>query len=124
MLFSRDELGGWCHQMGQYKSGNADRFDWCSFWSHSAVNIGRRSERVYVKEPFVAVTGMMVPASARELNYRGQADDGFVHRMLLSFPEPMPPVATLEGVPDDLTKNYKHRNRAGCSIFLGKKVTS
>ena len=107
VLFSRDELGGWCHQMGQYKSGNADRFDWCSFWSHSAVNIGRKSERVYVKEPFVSVTGMMVPASARELNYRGQADDGFVHRMLLAFPEAMQPRATLEGVPDELTKEYK-----------------
>lgn len=108
-LFTRDELGGWCHQMGQYKSGNADRFDWCSFWSHSSINIGRKSERVYVKDPFVAVTGMMVPASARELNYRGQGDDGFVHRMLLSNPESMPPVATLAGVPKKLTQDYKSR---------------
>ena len=109
VLFSRDELGGWCHQMGQYKHGNADRFDWCSFWSHSAVNIGRKSERVYVKEPFVSVTGMMVPASARELNYRGQADDGFVHRILLAFPEATLPRATLEGVSEELTKEYKRR---------------
>ena len=109
MLFSRDELGGWCHQMGQYKSGNSDRFDWNSFWSHSAVSIGRKSERVYVKEPFVSVTGMMVPASARELNYRGQADDGFVHRMLLACPESLPPIATLQGVPDELTNEYKRR---------------
>lgn len=109
VLFVRDELGAWCHQMGQYKQGNSDRFDWCSFWSHSAVSIGRKSERVYVKEPFVAVTGMMVPSSARELNYRGQSDDGFVHRMLLAFPDPLPPVATLDGVPDELTTEYKRR---------------
>jgi hypothetical protein len=110
VLFQRDELGGWCHQMGQYKQSNADRFDWCSFWSHSAVDVGRKSgERVRVKEPFVAVTGMMVPASARELNYRGQADDGFVHRMLLAYLEAEQPVATLAGVPDDLTQEYKRR---------------
>ncbi len=57
----------------------------------------------------MAATGMMVPASARELNYRGQADDGFVHRMLLACPEEMPPFATLEGVPDELTAEYKRR---------------
>lgn len=107
VLFSRDELGAWCHQMGQYKKGNADRFDWCSFWSHSQINIGRKTERVHVKAPFVAVTGMMVPASARELNYRGQADDGFVHRLLLASPYEMPPMVTREGVPDELTANYK-----------------
>jgi hypothetical protein len=108
VLFSRDELGGWCHQMGQYKQGNADRYDWCSCWSHAPINIGRKtSERVHVKSPFVAVTGMMVPASARELNYRGHADDGFVHRMLLAHLHPSLPVATVEGVPDDLAAEYR-----------------
>lgn len=112
VLFSRDELGGWCHQMGQYKSGNSDRFDWCSFWSHQDVQVTRKgSDPVYVESPFVAVTGMMVPASARELNYRGQADDGFVHRILLACPETMPPVATQNGVPNKLTLTYK-RNMA------------
>ncbi len=47
--------------MGQYKSHNADRSDWCSFWSHSAVSIGRKSiERVFVQFPFVGVAGMMI----------------------------------------------------------------
>jgi hypothetical protein len=110
VLFARDELGAWCHQMGQYKHSNADRFDWCSLWSHAAISIGRKGgDRVYVREPFVAVTGMLVPASARELNYRGQADDGFVHRILLAYPEELPPVATGAGVPDELTADYKCR---------------
>jgi hypothetical protein len=107
-LFARDELGGWCHEMGAYKSGNSDRYDWNSFWSHSAVNIGRKTTaRVFVKEPFVGLTGMMVPASAAELNYRGHADDGLVHRMLLAWPEEMRPVASTVGVPEELTTAYK-----------------
>jgi Protein of unknown function (DUF3987) len=120
VLFARDELGGLCHQMGQYKSGNADRFDWCSFWSHSPVSIGRKMERVWVKDPFVSISGMMVPASARELNYRGQADDGFVHRMLLCRPEAVRPFASLEGIPDELTVKYK---QAMTKLFDRPKVS-
>jgi hypothetical protein len=107
VLFGRDELGAWSHQMGQYKGNNADRFDWCSLWSHSPVNVGRKAERVYVKEPFCAVTGMMVPGSVRELNYRGQADDGFVHRMLLAHVDAMEPLVTDAGVDPKLTETYK-----------------
>jgi hypothetical protein len=107
VLFPRDELGGWSHQMGQYKSGNSDRYEWSSFWSHSPVDVGRKGERVRVKDPFVGVAGMMVPASARELNYRGHSDDGFVHRMLLSRPAFLAPFITGEGVPDELTGAYK-----------------
>lgn len=110
VLFSRDELGAWCHQMGQYKSGGGgERFDWCSFWSHSPWNVGRKTERVFVKEPFVSVAGMLVPASARELNYRGNSDDGFVHRMLIAYPLAMDPRMTRFGVPDELTAEYKRR---------------
>jgi hypothetical protein len=110
VLYARDELAGWCHQMGQYKTGKADRYDWCSFWSHSAVNIGRKTAgRVFVKEPFVGVTGMMVPSSAKELNYQGDADDGLVHRILLACPEDMAPLVTLEGVPEELTAAYRQR---------------
>lgn len=110
VLFARDELGGWCHQMGQYKGGaGGEKYDWCSIWSHSAINIGRKTERVYVREPFVGVTGMMVPASVRELNYRGNADDGFVHRILAAAPASMRPKVTERGVPESLTAEYKRR---------------
>jgi Protein of unknown function (DUF3987) len=111
VLYLNDELGGWSQTMGQYKGGKGgDKFSWCSFWSHSAVHIGRKtSDRVFIEKPFVAVTGMMVPASARELNYRGHGDDGFVHRMLMAAPKSMPPRATLAGVPDSITQEYDRR---------------
>jgi hypothetical protein len=110
VLYSRDELSAWCHQMGQYKQGNADRPDWTSFWSHAPVHVGRKTtEPVYVKEPFVAVAGMMVPESAPELNYRGHGDDGFVHRILIACPKPSRLVFSTAGVPEELTRAYKAR---------------
>lgn len=109
VLYSNDELGGWCHQMGQYKAGNADKPAWCSFWSHKAVSVGRRTESLYVEDPFVAVAGMMVPGSAHELNHRGHGDDGFVHRMLIACPAPSKQGVSPIGVSVELTTAYKQR---------------
>lgn len=111
VLYTNDELAGWSHSMGQYKGGQGgEKFMWCSFWSHTPVNVGRKaSDRVFIPKPFVAVTGMLVPACARELNYRGHSDDGFVHRMLIGCPRAMPPRATLEGVPPELANEYDQR---------------
>lgn len=107
VLYRNDELTAWCHQMSQYKSGNADKPAWTSFWSHAPVSVGRRSDSFTVHDPFVAVTGMLVPESARELNYRGHDDDGFVHRMLISCPAPSPMIFCPVGVPEELTREYK-----------------
>lgn len=108
VLFVRDELDGWCKQMGQYKSGNADRSDWCSIWSHNPMSIGRKSAgRVFVRYPFVAVTGMLVPESASFLNYGGHANDGFIHRVLLAYPESMLPKVTTDGVRQTTVNGYR-----------------
>jgi hypothetical protein len=113
VLFIRDELDGWCKQMGQYKRGNADRSDWCSYWSHNPVSVGRKtSERVFIERPFVAVAGTMVPESLALLNYGGHADDGLLHRFLISYPEPVRPRVTEEGVPAGLVASYKQKMRA------------
>jgi hypothetical protein len=106
-LYTNDELSALCNQMSQYKSGNADKPAWTSFWSHAPVSVARRSGSLDIESPFVAVTGMMVPGSAHQLNYRGHDEDGFVHRMLIACPKPAPMAFTPIGVPDALVDNYK-----------------
>lgn len=111
VLFSRDELTSWTQQMGQYKKGaGGERADWCSFWSHSQVHIGRKmSEKILVPNPFVAVTGMMVPTSAHYLNSNGNEHDGFVHRMLIGCPDPTPMQDSLIGVKKHIEDIYKKK---------------
>lgn len=106
-LYQSDELSGWCHQFSQYKSNNADKPAWTSFWSHAPVSIGRRCDSLSVDAPFVSVVGMLVPGSAHELNYRGHDDDGFVHRMLIAYPKTSCMVFCPTGVPEELTATYK-----------------
>jgi len=108
MLYVNDELSGWTQSMGQYKGGGGgDRAAWTSFWSGSAARIGRKSGGTYIPKPFVAVTGMMVPESAHVLNFRGNADDGFVHRILISCPPSVPMLANPAGVSERSIRRYK-----------------
>lgn len=110
VLFARDELSAWTHQMGQYKQGaGGDRAEWLSFWSHDSVNVGRKTtDRVYLKDPFVAVAGMMVPSSVADLIHKGKADDGFVHRMLVCHPDPYHPYDTGLEVPLEKQEQFDH----------------
>lgn len=108
-LYENDELAALCHQMGQYKSGNADKPQWTSFWSHKDCNIGRVGQACYLRKPFVSIVGMLVPGSVHELNYRGHGDDGFVHRMLINRPPLSPLVASPVGVCEDLKREYKQK---------------
>src|SRR5262249_53424853 len=55
------------------------------------------------------------------LNYGGQGDDGFLHRLLIAYPEPMVPKVVSEGVPDECVNEYKV---AMTRLFqAGKKLT-
>jgi hypothetical protein len=106
-LYLNDEMSAWCHQMGQYKTGNADKPIWTSAWSHKDANVGRVGGNIYVTDPFIGVAGMMVPQSAHELNYKGHADDGFIHRLLIACPPSTQLLFSPLGVDEALTKRYK-----------------
>ncbi|MCA9078251.1 MAG: DUF3987 domain-containing protein [Planctomycetaceae bacterium] len=111
VLFASDELAGWVQQMSQYKQGNADRSQWMRFWSHSPESIGRVGNKMFIERPFVSVTGMMVPKSLETFNQQGHADDGFMHRLLIAFPESMMPRATSNGVEECLSADYTKKVR-------------
>jgi hypothetical protein len=97
-----DELTGWTRSMNQYKgSKGSDRQFWLSLWNGSPFIINRRGRKhpLPVDAPFVGVVGGLPPSVLRELVADEQShQDGFVHRILFSFPEHVPLAYTEDGI--------------------------
>jgi hypothetical protein len=87
LLLHRDELTGWVRSLNQYRGGRGDdKQIWLSYWSGEPVPINRRGRRVYVEKPFLSVSGNLPPEMLGELNDEMGREDGFVHRILFSWP--------------------------------------
>src|SRR5205085_2397798 len=87
---------GWVRGMGQYKRGlGNDRQFFLSAWSGKSVTVDRKAQNgvpVHIARPFLCVVGGVPPDMLGELaDHRGRSD-GFVHRILFSFP-PSPAAA-------------------------------
>jgi hypothetical protein len=99
----RDELVGWVRVMNQYREGGkgADQQFFLSAWSGATVSVDRKkthdSGPLRVLNPFISVVGGLTPDKLAEL--RGDRprarveQDGFIDRVLMSFPAE-PPVAS------------------------------
>ncbi len=93
VLLHRDELTGWALAMGQYKaSKSADRANWLSLWNGAPIIVNRRSRgtALFVDKPFVGVVGAIQPDVLNDLADERGREDGFIHRILFSYPQPMP----------------------------------
>jgi len=78
--------------MNQYKGGKgADRQGWLSFWNGAAVLVNRktRKEAIVLDNPFVGVAGCLPPDMLELLSDEQGREDGFVHRLLCAFPDPL-----------------------------------
>ena len=102
ILLWREELSGWVRSMNQYRSGGkgADRQHYLSMWSRALLKIDRKSspEPVIVPRPFLGITGGIQPDHLPGLVDAEAREDGFVDRILWSYPDPVPDVWTTEGV--------------------------
>ena len=78
--------------MNQYRSGRgADRQAWLSFWSGAPVIVNRKSRKqpIVLPRPFVGVAGCLPPEVLGDLSDERGREDGFLHRILFAFPEPL-----------------------------------
>ena len=94
LMMVRDELTGWVRSMNQYKGGKgADRQAWLSFWSGAPVIVNRKSRKspIVLSMPFVGVVGCLPPDVLTDLTDERGREDGFIHRILFAYPEPMAP---------------------------------
>lgn len=108
LLVARDELTGWVLSMDQYRGGRgADRQAWLSFWNGCMVIVNRknRSEPIMLNNPFVGVVGCLPPDVLGDLADERGREDGFIHRLLFSYPDNVP----LEWVEDEISQDSLDR---------------
>jgi hypothetical protein len=90
----RDELTGWVAGMDQYRSKGrgADRQVYLSVWAGEPIRVDRKNqgEPVYVAHPFLGVIGGLPPALLPQLRGERGLWDGFLDRVLTTYPEPVP----------------------------------
>lgn len=90
LLMPQDEGVGWVRGMGQYKGGKGnDRQFWLSGWSgkgHMVDRKGQGSVPITIPRPFINVVGSIPPDMLGELDDHRSRQDGFLHRILFTFP--------------------------------------
>lgn len=83
----KDELAGWLKDMNKYRAGSDLEF-WLSVWSGKSVNLNRLTRKgSYVDKPFIPVLGGIQPNILTQFYTDENKDNGFMDRMLISFPE-------------------------------------
>lgn len=85
-----DELAGWVLAFDNYKKGG-DRQNWLSSWSGAPLKPNRKTaEPIYIPDPVVCVVGGIQPEVLPDLAGEAARDDGFIPRLLLSWPDAEP----------------------------------
>lgn len=81
-----DELNGWAKDMNKYRAGSDLEF-WLSTWSGAPVSLNRKtSDSSFVDKPFISVLGGIQPSIFNQLATGDNAENGFIDRILLSYP--------------------------------------
>jgi hypothetical protein len=109
VVLARDELTGWVHGMNQYKGGKgADRQAWLSFWTCKPHIVNRKGRKgpLYLQRPFVCVTGGLPPDVLSDLCDERSREDGFIHRIVFAFPDPVPLIYTDDVVSSSTRDSY------------------
>ena len=83
----KDELNGWLKDMNKYRAGSDLEF-WLSCWSGKSVSLNRKTAKSsFVDKPLIPVLGGIQPGILNGFYTEENKDNGFMDRMLLSFPE-------------------------------------
>jgi hypothetical protein len=106
LLLARDELLAWTRSMNMYRKGQgADRQFYLSTWSGTAIRIDRKTppgkKSLSIPRPFLAVIGGITPEMLPELADEYGRQDGFLDRILFTFPDTGPPAPWSEAVISD-----------------------
>jgi len=116
LIVAPDEMTKWVMSMDQYKGGKGgDRPFYLSAWKGEAVYIDRAknmSEPIVVPHPFLTVAGGLTPAMLTELPEGKGRDDGFVARLLFTYPDRETHRYSERGIPDDVAKEWERVARS------------
>ena len=84
----KDELAGWFKDMNKYREGS-DLEMWLSSWSGKSINLNRVNvtSNAFLPSPFMPVLGGIQPSILNNFYTDDNKDNGFIDRVLLSFPD-------------------------------------
>ena len=83
----KDELAGWLKDMNKYRQGS-DLEHWLSSWSGKEINLNRKTAKsAFIERAFIPVMGGIQPQILSTFYTDENKDNGFIDRMLFSFPE-------------------------------------
>lgn len=83
----KDELAGWLKDMNKYRAGSDLEF-WLSTWSGKSAFMNRITrEDSFIDKPFIPVLGGIQPSIFSSFYTDENKDNGFMDRMLISYPE-------------------------------------
>lgn len=113
LLNFHDELVSWVRGMNQYRSGKGtDRQFYLKAWQCAKVKVVRKSELdrpLRLKQPFISVLGSIQPTMLEELGDSRGREDGFLARMLFSWPHtnPAPDFDFSTDIPDQQAQQWE-----------------
>lgn len=92
IIVAQDELAQWTRGQNQYKKSGTDRQFYLKAWSGESHIVDRKTDRqfYFIERPLLTVIGGLQPTILSELTDERGREDGFIHRVLFSFPEPAP----------------------------------
>jgi len=100
-------IGGWLKDMNKYREGSDLEF-WLSTWSGKSVNLNRLTRKgSFVEKPFIPVLGGIQPSIFNSFYTDENKDNGFMDRMLLSFPDLKIDCYNENEISEDLLHWYK-----------------
>ncbi|MFI5456828.1 MAG: DUF3987 domain-containing protein [Isosphaerales bacterium] len=106
-----DEMTKWVLSMDQYKGGKGgDRPFYLSAWNGEPVYVDRAkhmTEPIVVPHPFLTVVGGMTPDMLTALPEGRGRDDGFMARLLFSYPDRPARHYSEQGIPDDVAAEWE-----------------
>ena len=113
VIMIRDELVAWARGLNQYKRGRgSDREFYLSVWSGSPVAVDRQTrDPLIITKPFLSIVGCIPPQMVKDLQESEQRDDGFLTRILFSFPDPVKVLWTNEIISEEAQMAYSNRIR-------------
>jgi hypothetical protein len=120
VLLFRDELTAWVRGMDMYRGKGTDRQFYLSAWTGEMVKVDRKLQHgrpVVIRHPFVSVLGGIQPDLLDELQAQDGKEDGFIHRVLFSFP----PEAAVSGWLDD---EISQQDEEGWKLVLDRLLNT
>jgi len=84
---SKDELAGFFKDMNKYREGG-DMEHWLSSWSGGEINLNRKTAKSsFVERAFLPIMGGIQPSILDGFQTEENKSNGFIDRMLFSYPD-------------------------------------